>query len=183
MSKIESHNINSLSGRVAFVIARIDETIPVIAQKLGVNKNTVTAYKKGDADPKGRALENLVKVYRVNPVWLLSGTGPIYKDDKSKQKTEMPTSESRQSIVIEHIDLVKEFEDKEEALEANRNLIKLEKLDPEEFYATTGRIRGTVKKVMRQKSGDTQKETEEGRQATPGAVGSRHQTKHSEKSF
>lgn len=83
---------SSLQERTAYILASINETIPTIGEKLGVNRNTITAYKKGKGDLKGVVIENLVSVYSVNPTWLLTGEGPIYKDKEPKSEKQNQTA-------------------------------------------------------------------------------------------
>lgn len=70
-----------LSARIAKAISKIDDTYDVLAQNLGVSRNTIMAYKRCQGDIKGVVIENLVKFYRFNPSWLLSGEPPMYKTD------------------------------------------------------------------------------------------------------
>jgi len=79
MTSKQLENLKTLSERAAYVIRAINDTIPIIAQNLGVNKNTITTYKNAKGDLKGIAIENLVKRYNVNPEWILTGEGPILR--------------------------------------------------------------------------------------------------------
>jgi len=71
-----------LAERVAWAIKQTGEKHEELAVKLGVHKNTITAYKKCEGDLKGVVLTGLVLHYGFNPVWLLTGNGPPYQSDE-----------------------------------------------------------------------------------------------------
>ena len=50
------------------------------AKSLGIHKNTLVRYEKGERLPDSRFLARVCKTYRVNPAWLLTGTGPMRLD-------------------------------------------------------------------------------------------------------
>ena len=121
-----------------------------VASAIGMKPNTFHMRKKHNSVPLIEFVL-LADSKKVNMNWLIYGEGPVYKDEIQETKPGESKAESVQQIVIEHIDVVYEFEDQEEALAANKNLVTLEKLDSEEFYAYTGRLRGKVKKLQNQK--------------------------------
>lgn len=128
-----------------------------VAGLIGMKPSAFANRKKSGSIPYSHYV-TAAKAHNVNLNWLIYGDGPMFIDKPRRVEEtnvvysdEDVTSKSNSPIIIQHIDLVKEFEDPEEALEANRNLITLEKLDPEEYYATTGRLRGTVKKLLKKK--------------------------------
>ncbi len=65
-----------MHDRISEVLLDTKKTNDELAQILGINKNTVSAYKNKHGDLKGIVLEGLVKNFNINPVWLLTGTGP-----------------------------------------------------------------------------------------------------------
>lgn len=132
-----------------------------VASAIGMKPNTFHMRKKNNSVPLIEFVV-LADSKNVNMNWLIYGDGPIYKDELQKNKQQKTISESVQKIVIEHLDIVHDFDDHEEALDANKNLVTLEKLDCEEFYAITGRLRGKVKKLLKQRGiTDNQNEPED----------------------
>lgn len=72
------NDISTLQDRVAYVLNHIEGTHEDLAENLGVNRNTITSYKKGQGNLKGVVLENLVLKYDINPIWLLTGRGEYH---------------------------------------------------------------------------------------------------------
>jgi phage repressor protein C with HTH and peptisase S24 domain len=68
-----------LADRIAWVIDKIKTESEIsdemLGQKLGINKNTVIAYRKREGLIKGSALEGLAKHYNYSTEWLLKGIG------------------------------------------------------------------------------------------------------------
>jgi len=69
--------------------------------------------------------------------WLLTG----------KESSSINNATSSHTIEQKHMNLVKGFMDKKRALEIDRELIELEKLDPETFRRVESYIKGTVDTV------------------------------------
>lgn len=139
---------NAILDRVKLVLNVKNDS--EVAELIGLKQSAFANRKKKGSIPLSLYVKAL-EPYKVNLNWLVYGDGPIYKDELQEAKPQKQSSESVQQFVIEHIDVVHEFEDQEEALDANKNLVTLERLDSEEFYATTGRLRGKVKKLLKQK--------------------------------
>jgi transcriptional regulator with XRE-family HTH domain len=66
---------NEFTSRIAWSLNQIPETIEEMAKKLGVNKNTIGAYKKGKGDVKGSVIVRLHDVYGYDPRWMITGQG------------------------------------------------------------------------------------------------------------
>lgn len=141
-------NFDKILTRVKSLLST--ESDKEVASAIGMKPNTFHMRKKNDSVPLIEFVI-LADSKKVNMNWLIYGDGPVYKDEIQEARQQKKQSESVQQIVIEHIDVVHEFEDQEEALDANKNLVTLEKLDSEEFYAATGRLRGKVRKLLKQK--------------------------------
>jgi transcriptional regulator with XRE-family HTH domain len=54
-----------------------------VAQRLGVSKNTIASYERGETEPAASALAAYRAVYGASPIWIISGEGPMF-DDMSK---------------------------------------------------------------------------------------------------
>lgn len=84
------------------------------------------------------SLDNLLKIsseFNCSIDWLLCGT-----------TTNPGAAESQ------YIDLIRNFKDKQRALNISRELVELEKIDQDEFIAMEGYVRGTVNSLNRHKN-------------------------------
>lgn len=74
--------------RVAWVLNIIKEREKLnniqLSKILGVDKNTIQAYTHAKADIKGSALSSLVKEYRINGAWIISGIGEPFPGAREK---------------------------------------------------------------------------------------------------
>jgi phage repressor protein C with HTH and peptisase S24 domain len=77
-----------LRRRIAWAINNIQSEVKIsdalLGQKLGINKNTVIAYRKGAASIKSSALEGLVKHYNYSSKWILEGMGEPFPGAREK---------------------------------------------------------------------------------------------------
>jgi plasmid maintenance system antidote protein VapI len=121
------------SARIARALILTDESNESLAQILGVNKNTISAYKNNRGDLKGIVLVGLAHHFGFNSEWLLTGVGEIYKD--AVPKTENGEKEGVTDSAVDelHVDLIKNFKDKVRACRINKNLLEIEDLSPEVF--------------------------------------------------
>ncbi len=89
MANAKDFSAQTLQQRAAWLLSQLDGSVIEIAKNLGVNKNTIFAYKKCKGDLKGIVLENLVTKYKVNPNWLLSGEGEVFESEKSNEESKI----------------------------------------------------------------------------------------------
>ena len=96
----------------------------------------------------------------VNLNWLLTGEGPVYKDQIPSSEDQKTPSEKTISsdheasnvtkVVIEHQDTIKRFKNPEKAKEFNEFLVEIEDNDPEgydELYKEAKVIYKTIKRI------------------------------------
>ena len=89
--------------------------------------------------------------------WILTGEGPIYKDGAKKEvinEKEQPSSNITQ-VIIEHQDMIREFQDPDKAMEFNQFLVEIEKHDPEgydELYREARAIYKTLKRIQQKEA-------------------------------
>ncbi|PBN41249.1 hypothetical protein SxD43FB_22880 [Sphingobium sp. D43FB] len=50
------------------------------AGQLGLSQSALVAYERGERDPPAAAIAKLCEVHKVDPTWLLSGTGIPFRD-------------------------------------------------------------------------------------------------------
>ncbi|GBC62524.1 XRE family transcriptional regulato [Desulfonema ishimotonii] len=69
-----------MQHRIAKALQNIGKSNEELAQILGVNRNTIAAYKNSKGDLKGIVLVGLAKKFGYNPDWLLTGEGEMFAD-------------------------------------------------------------------------------------------------------
>lgn len=123
-------------------------------KEIGVSSNTVQSWEK-DTYPKGDALIRISELLNCSIDWLLTGEG-----DSKHIPAHLVMRESSNVYELQHMALVRGFQDKQRALSINKNLIELEALDNETFKHIDGYINGTVDALrrMNQKMQDQTKE-------------------------
>jgi len=89
--------LDSLSDRVAWAITKIKDdpewTDVRLGEKLGVDKNTIAAYRKKEGLIKGSVIEGLAVGFGYNPMWLLKGEGNPLEGDKKGLTMNEPRAE------------------------------------------------------------------------------------------
>lgn len=139
----------NLAERVALALKSIGKNNDILAESLGVHKNTIAAYKKCDGDLKGVVLEGLVARFGFSPGWLLTGEGPPLMQDQEPELSQTQLSSGRNVLLMKHIDVVKRFRKTELAIKANIALSDIEALDGQEFLAEVYRLHGKAEGLRR----------------------------------
>lgn len=112
-----------------------------LAEKLGLQPKAFNARKQAGSIPYPEILD-LANHYNIDLNWLLTGEDFIYKDTNLESNHQNPESEKKNIIVVEHSDLVKEFDDQERAKKINHNLLKIEKNSRQAFRDIDNYIEG-----------------------------------------
>lgn len=69
-------------GQRFFDVRRAKKATQIeFASKLGLSQSALVAYERGDRDPPAAAIAKICQEYRVDPTWLLSGTGIMFRDN------------------------------------------------------------------------------------------------------
>lgn len=103
-------------GQRFFEVRRAKKATQIdFASKLGISQSALVAYERGDRDPPASAIANICQEYRVDPTWLLSGSGIMFRD-------------SLIQMFEQAIRLAKDFNLKYEATPSRENEINLAKL-------------------------------------------------------
>lgn len=134
-------------------------------KEIGVSSNTVQSWEK-DTYPKGDALIRISELLNCSIDWLLTGEG-----DSIYMPAHLVMRESSNVYELQHMALVRGFQDKQRALSINKNLIELESLDNETFKHIDGYINGTVDVLrrMNQKKQDQSQEESQPKRADEAA--------------
>jgi transcriptional regulator with XRE-family HTH domain len=129
--------------RLKLIIDRTGDTIVAVSKVCGVAKNTLHNYLNGSQPPKAQFLELLKKHYTwINLNWLLVGDGEPFIEDKKQS--------SNNVLHLQHERVIREFDDKEFAIEINRALVALEKASMREFYKLGGYIKALAEQGVEQ---------------------------------
>ncbi|WP_096064107.1 helix-turn-helix transcriptional regulator [Sphingobium sp. D43FB] len=68
-------------GQRFFEIRRMQKATQMqFAGQLGLSQSALVAYERGERDPPAAAIAKLCEVHKVDPTWLLSGTGIPFRD-------------------------------------------------------------------------------------------------------
>ena len=103
-------------GQRFFEVRRAKEATQIeFAAKLGLSQSALVAYERGDRDPPAAAIAKLCQEYRVDPTWLLTGSGIMLRDGLLQ-------------MFEQAIRLAKDFNLKYEATPSRENEIDLAKL-------------------------------------------------------
>ncbi|MBK8628674.1 MAG: helix-turn-helix transcriptional regulator [Sphingomonadales bacterium] len=103
-------------GQRFFEVRRAKKSTQIdFASKLGLSQSALVAYERGDRDPPAAAIAKICQEYRVDPTWLLSGSGIMFRD-------------SLLQMFEQAIRLAKDFNLKYEASPSRENEINLAKL-------------------------------------------------------
>ena len=65
---------------------RLDLTQTEFGEKIGLTRNAIAAYERGNANPTGTAIMAIVTVFHVNREWLETGEGDMF--DQSYEQVE-----------------------------------------------------------------------------------------------
>lgn len=103
-------------GQRFFEVRRAKKATQIeFAAKLGLSQSALVAYERGDRDPPAAAIAKLCQEYRVDPTWLLTGSGIMLRDGLLE-------------MFEQAIRLAKDFNLKYEATPSRENEINLAKL-------------------------------------------------------
>lgn len=70
-----------------------DESFTKVGAAIGVSKQTISAYVKGDRSPKKPTIQVIALYYGVNPAWLIGLDVPKYIDKQTTESAHEPEPE------------------------------------------------------------------------------------------
>lgn len=92
------------------------------AERLGIHKNTLGNYERGQSSPDFGLLLSVCTVFGVSPDWLLTGAGPkLRKDAVNEPADHTQTQEGLEDLRRENRELRK---DNRDLMSDNRELVK-----------------------------------------------------------
>jgi hypothetical protein len=126
--------------RLKLIITRSGDQKKDFAKNCGIAETQLYGYLNGASEPGTKVYQKMKRRYPwINIDWLISGEGcPEISND------------NRDSNVIElqHIDIVKGFNDKARAKSINAALLELERTSPSAFEAIEAYIKGMVSGIQ-----------------------------------
>ena len=103
-------------GQRFFEVRRAKKATQInFARNLGISQSALVAYERSERDPPASAIAKICQEYRVDPTWLLSGSGIMFRDNLLQ-------------MFEQAIRLAKDFNLKYEATPSWENEINLAKL-------------------------------------------------------
>lgn len=112
-----------------------------LAERIGVSTNTIQSWER-DTFPKGDALILLSEQLKCSIDWLLTGrSGGQISDHENPEKEDLDYEQGNM-IVLQHIDLIKKFKDRESAKSANNELLNIERMNEMAFREVVSYIKG-----------------------------------------
>lgn len=78
----------TLADRIKKIAAHFELQEQELAQRLGISKQAMSNYTQAKNEPKPSLLVSLVKIFGINPAWILMGDGDMLGDRTSGIPTE-----------------------------------------------------------------------------------------------
>jgi transcriptional regulator with XRE-family HTH domain len=126
-----------------------------LAKKIGSSHGSIQNYENGSL-PKGEFAIKLAEMFECSIDWLLTGKGeaPIYKEGRRVYPPGdklRPAHDNITQVIIEHQDMIREFQNPDKAMEFNQFLVEIERRDPEgydELYREARAIYKTLRRIQ-----------------------------------
>ena len=75
--------MNSIYDRIKTVRKTARLTQQEFAEKLGLKQNTIATYEMGKTSPSERTLSDICRVFNVDPCWLETGEGEMFRAESA----------------------------------------------------------------------------------------------------
>ena len=150
-------NIDS-GKRLKLAREALDMTQDIFAQSIGLKRVNITNLEGGKVKISTLHALAIEYVHNIDANWLLTGKGGMFKSEPQRAANgdvipyEHPTE-------AKHMKLVKEFKNKDLALELSSGLVKLEEVDEESLYE----INDIIKLKLKRKGALTKTSKQQGR--------------------
>ena len=126
--------ISDFPARLKYLIGQSGRPNKVFAEECGIKEKQLYIYLRGESEPGMKALRGIKENFpNISIDWLVSGQGKPFLDSE--------TGKADNVMGLHHERVIKEFDDKEFALEINQALVVLEKTAMKEFYKLGGYIK------------------------------------------
>lgn len=140
-------DFTNFKGRLALFINRSGLSKKEFAERCGIKETQLYSYLKGASEPNTKVLRNIKKEFPDICIdWLISGEGEPYFE----RAAELPGT----VVDLQHDRVIRQFDDKQFALEINQALVMLEKVSAREFYKIGGYIKAKVEQAGQSETED-----------------------------
>lgn len=125
--------------RLMYILDELNLGPGALADKLQISKDRIKKIKYGKAKISTDIALLIEQVFGFDFKWIMTGMDSPYSPENTNQKP-------KTSNVFEyrHMELIREFDNKQLALNITHDLIELEKLDPESFKRIESYLKGAV---------------------------------------
>ena len=124
--QISELDLNKIGCRIAYIRLFNNEGQDVFAVKSGLSKSNVSGLENHKYEPSFKAMVKISETYSINANWLLFGKGDIFLDNDSVSNSDVTTYEH--PVDTKHMELIKQFKNKELAFAVSEKLIRLESI-------------------------------------------------------
>lgn len=121
---ISDLNLTRIGDRIAFIRVSNNLTQAQFAEKTGLSKGNVSGLESNHYEPSARAIIKIVELFDVSADWILFG-------DKVEKEENSSSNVTR--VIIEHKNIVGQFQNPEKAKEFNEFLVGVEKHNPKGY--------------------------------------------------
>ena len=124
MSTKNSKLIEEITKRLQFIVdEKFHGVWTHLAKKAGIPSGTFARYMKGEGIPKLEQFVRIMEVTQAEPRWLLTGEGPIYRNDVNLWGGTWST-ENRRAVYLEAGRIIAALQQRIEQLEAELDRVK-----------------------------------------------------------
>jgi len=137
------------STRLRHAREALELTQDELARSIGLKRVNITNLETGKVKISTLHALALEYVHRVDARWLLNGDGSMWAKTTPLKSAVNFESTGDDKVIREHIEIVRQFEDKVTAKEMNVNLRTIETLDKAEFKDAAGYLRGVANMLQK----------------------------------
>ena len=131
--------IEKIVNRLILLIEKVsDGNVSNFAFKSGVPQQTLHNYTKGRI-PSGEQLYNICSNIGVDINWLLTGEGPMFRDEMEASAGPTPSP-----VDLDRYNLIHRFENKDLAKKIALNLLEIEKFDKDGLKSISDKTEGLL---------------------------------------
>lgn len=135
---ISEINLNTIGGRIAFTRVKNNDSQKEFSIKTGISPGNISGIENNLSDPSYSAIMKVIEVYSVDVEWLLTGKSLEKENECSKKRGLIKFHPA----VEKHIDVVKQFNDHEAAVDINQDLVFIERKSKTKFEKVRTYIKG-----------------------------------------
>lgn len=125
--------------RITYILNKLSLGPRAFADKLQISVDKIKSIKYGKVRISAEIAILIEQVFGFDFKWIMTGLG---SPDSAKDRSERPKTSDLYEF--QHMELIREFKNKQLALNITHSLIELEDLDSESFKRVEAYLKGTV---------------------------------------